>query len=371
MIYIQCFTRSNILNKDLDHTSIKIRQIFIPNFEKVILFDDNKNNIEGIIVIHDTTFGPALGGCRIHYYNRFSLGLDDALSLAQKMTYKNALMSLPFGGGKAVFFSNHNVEKIFYFNVLAKVLNKLSGEYITTDDMGCSVNDMSYLRQFTPYVRGELYQGKQITATSFGLYQSIKATLYSCERKNSLKGIKIIIQGLGKVGFPLCQYLYKENCKLYVDDLDPTLVSKAVKYFNATSISLEKLNKQSVDFFCPCAVGGIINKTLLSKLQVRYIVSGANNPLTNDSLADYLHDKGIVYLPDYLCNAGGVLDIACEGNNYCEQIVFKKVSKIYSWVTSILEQSKLKKQSPLTIANQIVNKKLVKNKLNKKVFHHA
>ena len=339
-------------------SNVQFLELQIPNFKKIICFDNPSTKVQGIIAIHNTLTGPALGGCRFCEYSTFSAGLRDAMSLAQAMTYKNAIMDLNFGGGKTVLFYDKSISKELYYDAFAFVLNQLHGEYLTTDDMGTSVAELAYLKQKTAYVRGELYNQVQIPATSYGVYQAMKATHYFYQKKNSLAGLKVIVQGLGKVGWDLCRYLFDEGCKLYVNDLQSDLVARAISKYGAQAIDLEKNGILSADIFSPCAVGGVLTPSFIQRLNVKYIVSGANNPLSSPEVAVSLSRKNTIYLPDYVCNAGGVLDIACEGEHYSEQYVLQKISKIYSKVLWILHKATLSEKLPVAIANQYVEDRL-------------
>ena len=331
----------------------------IKGFEKVIFFSNEYPPVEGIIAIHSTLHGPALGGCRIYNYPNIAAGVNDVLLLAEAMTYKNTIVDLPFGGGKTIIYKNSKVSKDASLKVFAEVLNYLDGRYFTTDDVGTSIADMDYLRLFSPYVRGILCDGKQINATSYGVYQAIKATIYHKERKEDLQGLKVIIQGLGKVGYPLCRYLFQAGCELYVYDPIKKLVDRAVEEFSAIPIVINSKTRIYADVFCPCALGGVINHKNKNSFDVKYIIGGANNQLSDLSIADYLHNKGITYIPDYLCNSGGVIDIHSE-NDYSEKNVLEKVSIIYKKTIEILRRAELCSQNPLETANQYVHTKLKK-----------
>lgn len=326
----------------------------IKGFENVFSFASQSLNVKGIIAIHNTLKGPALGGLRVYNYPNFQAGMKDVLLLARAMTFKNTLMELPYGGGKAVIFQTDKCNRDNAFEVFAELLNRLNGKYLTTDDVGTSVNDMYHLRKFTNFARGTYCNGKQIPATSYGVYQAIKATFNYYHNLNRLNGIKIVVQGLGKVGYHLCQYLHQEGCKLYVNDKIAELVTEVVQKFDAVPINLDKIDNFQADVFSPCAVGGTINKNLLSKMQVKYIIGGENNPLASQEIEKILLRKGIIYIPDYLSNAGGVIDIVCEGSNYSEEFVLTKVARIYDKTKEILNMAQSANKTPLEISNQYV-----------------
>lgn len=323
-------------------------------YEKVVFFSCSESKVEGIIAIHNTTFGPALGGCRIYTYSNFNEGLNDALMLAKNMSYKNTIFDLPYGGGKTVIFNKENLNKQDILQVLSQVLNYLNGIYLTTDDVGTSVGDIKYLRQFTPYARGEFVEDNmQIPATSYGVYKAIKAILHGYSIDDPPK-IKISIQGLGKVGYNLCKFLYDDGYKLYVSDIKEDLVRQAEKEFQAIAVNTETQLEEMTDIFVPCAMGGVITPHNIFGIKAKYIVGAANNSLTYEYLDNILWEKNIKYFPDYLCNAGGVIDIACEGEFYSEDYVYNSIDAIYKKVLDLVNTSVKSNVSPMSILNHYI-----------------
>ncbi len=341
-------SRMNLTITELDH---------IADYERVIHFEQKSLHIAGIIAIHNTTNGAALGGCRLYNYPNFDAGLDNVLSLAKAMTYKNTIMDLPYGGGKAVIFQNDLIDKKSLFKVFARLLNILEGQYITTDDVGTSVDDMYYLRQYTKFAKGIHSNGKQIPATAYGVYQAIRATLQFYENKDSLTGVKVFVQGLGKVGYTLCEFLKNEKCQLYLYDIDTELTKEAANHFDGTIIDLNTIDELKVDVFCPCALRNSVNENTLSKINMAYIIGGENNPIASTQSYNMMLEKNIIYIPDYLSNAGGVIDIACEDKNYCEHTVFKHVNAIYTKTMTLLQSAKQTNKTPLHIANRYVEER--------------
>lgn len=352
---MQAFSYSSIIQDGIQLSELPS----ISEFEKVLSFTHPTLHISGAIAIHNTVGGPALGGCRIHSYPSFQAGLHDVLSLAQAMTYKNTIMNLPYGGGKTVIFQNNQCDRHSIFKVLAAVLNYLKGQYIVTDDVGTSVEDMYFLRKFTQYAKGIYSNKKQIPATSYGIYQAMKATLNFYQNLNSLEGIKIFVLGLGKVGFQLCNFLHEEGCIIYVYDPIEMLMIKAKREFNAVPLKIDQIKDLEIDILSPCALGGSINESILSKIKPKYIIGGENNPLGTFETLNLLSERGIIYIPDYLSNAGGVIDIACEEQSYSEEYVFAKVSEIFNKTTEILQLAHIENKTPLEVSNQYVQDRLV------------
>lgn len=333
----------------------------INGYERVIHFKHKSPALEGIVAIHRLINGCALGGCRFLNYSSFEAGLEDVLALAKSMTYKNAVMDLPYGGGKAVIFDNAESSRHDILRVFSSVLNELGGQYITTDDVGTSVEDMYYLRKYSKFARGRYWNGRQIPATAYGVYQAIKATLKYHENLDDLCDIKVVIQGLGKVGYSLCEFLYNEKCKLYVNDIDSRIVEKAVQNFEATPINFDETQNLEADVFSPCAFRDSVTESILSKLEIKYIVGGENNPIASSNVENLLEKKNIVYVPDYVANAGGVIDIACEGKNYSKENVYANVGAIYDKTIKILRVAGLENKTPLEISNKYVNDRLKKH----------
>lgn len=326
--------------------------------EQLIKFECSNLGIKGVVAIHSTKLGPALGGCRV--YDELSLkdGIKDAIKLAKAMTYKNAIINLPYGGGKTVIIKN-GVSLNETMRSFSKVLNLLNGDYLTTDDVGTNIKDMNLLKTYSKHVRGSLINDYQIPATSYGVYQSLKAAIYYWQNTNSLKNLKIAVQGLGKVGFSLCKFLHKEGCILYVSDINKELEVLALRQFNATSFKIEDIKELDLDVFSPCALGGVITKDNYSDyLKLKYIIGGANNPISHDFISNALYKNGTIYIPDFLSNAGGVIDIDCENYGYNESNVFKRVEVIYTKTIELLKESSNLKLCPLTIATNYVQKAL-------------
>lgn len=334
-----------------------------PGYERLIFFSHDTLGVEGIIAVHSTLLGYALGGCRLYNYSSFNEGLNDVLLLAKSMSYKNAIIGLPYGGGKAVIFDRENIKKDDALRVLSEVLNHLAGLYYTTDDVGTSVIDIEYIRNFTSYARGEFVEKNvQIPATSYGVYKAIKAATDAYSMNDPSK-IKIFIQGLGKVGYSLCKFLHDDGYDLYVSDLKSELVTKAVEQFRAKAVAPDIHLEHEVDVFVPCAMGGVITPNNVFRIKAGYIIGAANNQLVYEHLDDLLWKRGIKYIPDYLCNAGGVIDIACEGKNYSKDYVYNNVNVIYDKVLDLINISQNTNVSPMRVANQQVADLLKQKKI--------
>lgn len=328
------------------------------DLESLVTFSCNDPKIEGVVAIHNTKYGPAMGGCRV--YDKISLdaGIRDAVKLARAMTYKNTIMNLPYGGGKSVIIK-HGIPLNDVIPYFAKVMNLLNGTYLTTEDVGTNSSDMDFLRKYTKYALGEPIKDQFIPSAAFGLYYAIKATILCFENRQDIKNLKVGVQGLGKVGFNLCQFLYNEGCELYVCDIKKDLEDAACKAFKAKVLKMEEIQMLSLDVFSPCALGDVITDDNYLNFNTKYIIGGANNPLSDDSLSDLLYDKGIIYVPDFLSNAGGVLEVDCENHSfeYNKTNVLNRVKdEVYNKTLEILKKSIELDSPPLQVARDYVHK---------------
>lgn len=290
--------------------------------EKLITF--RSKNTQGIIAIDSTRKGQALGGLRMYNYNSYKDALDDAVRLAKAMTQKNDMVDLPYGGGKSVILSTPNINKKKVLQEFAEILNKLKGEYIAVDDVGTSIDDMEYIRKYSKFARGRYYNGYQIPATSYGVYLIMK-TVAKKRWEDGINNKKVIVEGLGKVGYNLCKLLAKHQCQLYVYDIDK---SKEQELSSELSVQcIKDFQNVESDFFSPCAMSGSINSTNIGYLRTSYIIGGANNQIIDHKIFPELQKRKILWIPDYLSNSGGVIDIYCEDFDYCEDFVFKEIEK--------------------------------------------
>lgn len=319
-----------------------------------------KSEFNAIVSIHNTAFGPAFGGCRIRSYPRLMDAIADAQFLSEAMTYKSTFYDLPYGGGKAVLIGNPTpFQKRTWMTLFGNVLNKLNGLYETADDMGTSIDDMEYLRTITPFARGVYqYDRTQVPATSYGVFLSLKAAAKQVLGVDTLHGVTIAVQGLGKVGWNLCQFLHQDGANIVVSDLNRDRADQAAISFNAKVIAPEQIVTFKCDIFSPCAVGGIITEQIIESMQAKIVVGGANNPLQYEKLAQLMHEKEMIYIPDFVANAGGIIDVFCEGVDYSAEKVFSKVERIYKKTSDLLDAAAVDNKAPLFIAKEMVQTKL-------------
>lgn len=333
------------------------------DYEQVVICQDKASGLKAIIAIHDTTLGPALGGCRMWTYASEEEAIEDALRLARGMTYKNAAAGLNLGGGKTVIigdpFKDKNEEM---FRALGRFIQGLNGRYITAEDVGTTVTDMDLIHEETSYVTGISpafgSSGNPSPVTAYGVYLGIKASALEAYGSDELKGKKISVQGLGNVAYTLCEYLHKDGAELIVTDINENAVKRVVDAFGATAVAPSEIYAQDVDIFAPCALGAIINDATISQLKAKIVAGSANNQLAESRHGQLLHDRGIVYAPDYVINAGGVINVADELYGYNRDRAFKRVETIYDSLTKIYAISKEQDIPTYLAANRLAEDRI-------------
>lgn len=287
------------------------------DFEQIVISDSATDGLTAFIAIHDTSLGPALGGCRMWPYASERDALDDAKRLARGMTYKAAVAGLPLGGGKAVIMADPaNDKSPALWRGFASLVNRLSGRYITAEDVGTTVEDMAELAQHTPYVAGRPEaSGDPSPMTAYGVYRAIRTAVTHKFGESDLKDLGIAVQGLGHVGFNLCRMLHRDGARLTVTDVSKERVVEAVAAFGATVVAPDAIYDAPVDVFAPCALGGVISEQTVHRLRAGVVAGAANNQLADPTMDLALAQRGILYAPDYVINAGGLISIANDALN--------------------------------------------------------
>lgn len=314
------------------------------DYEQLVFCQDEQSGLKAVIAIHDTTLGPALGGTRMWTYESEEDAISDALRLARGMTYKNAAAGLNLGGGKAVIIGDPRKDKNEeMFRALGRFIQGLNGRYITAEDVGTTVQDMDTIYEETNFVTGISAvagsSGNPSPVTAYGCYVGMKAAAKAAFGSDSLEGKTVAVQGVGNVAFALCGYLHEEGAKLIVTDINQEAVERAVTTYGAMAVSTEDIWDADADIFAPCALGAVINDGTIPRLKAKVIAGSANNQLKDPRHGEMLHEKGIIYAPDYVINSGGVINVADELNGYNEERALKKVAKIYQNVEKVLEIS--------------------------------
>lgn len=320
--------------------------------EQVVFCSDRSRKLLAIIAIHNTNRGPSLGGCRMWPYATEQEAIDDVIRLSRGMTYKSALAGLPYGGGKSVIIGNPRQEKTKeLFEALGESVDRLGGRYIIAEDVGTNVFDMEIMLTKTKHVVGTKTGGSDNPSpfTALGVFVGIQAAVKHKLKIDNLSGIKVAVQGLGSVGYKLCEMLHKAGAQLMVNDIDPELNEKAKKEFSAVIVSADEIANIECDVFAPCALGAIINDDTIDRIKAKVIAGAANNQLAQNRHGLALAQRNILYAPDYVINAGGLINVSYEKGGYDASKAEKHVRSIYDTLLEIFHQSD-KDQLPTNIA---------------------
>ncbi len=297
-------------------------QIHEQGHEQVIYCREESCNLRAIIAIHDTTLGPSLGGTRMWDYASEADALKDVLRLSKGMTYKASAAGLNLGGGKAVIMGDPKKDKSeALFRAFGRFVGSLGGRYITAEDVGTSVQDMEWIASETKYVTGITTlrggSGDPSPVTAFGIYKGIQATILEKFGKKHVEGLRVAVQGLGKVGYYLAKHLIQEEkATVFGCDIDKEKIAQAVEDLGVKPVSPEEIFDVDCHIFAPCALGGVINDKTLPKLRCQIVAGGANNQLEESRHGDELMARGILYAPDFVINAGGLINVYCEIDGY-------------------------------------------------------
>jgi leucine dehydrogenase len=318
--------------------------------EQVSYFFDPHSGLRGIVAIHNTVLGPALGGCRMWDYVTEEEAFVDALRLAKGMTYKAAIAGLNLGGGKAVIIGDSKKQKTEnLFRSFGRFVEGLNGRYITAEDVGTSIKDMEYVRMETSYVTGISQalggSGDPSPVTAYGVFIGMKAAIKERLNKTEFSDMKISIQGLGSVGMALCEYLYKAGAQLFVTDLDQMVMGQAVDQFGATPVESSEIYDLDVDVYAPCALGATVNSDTIDKFKCSIIAGAANNQLIESDFGNELKKRKILYAPDYAINAGGLINVSNELEGYNSDRAFSQAEGIYETLSEIFHRSNSEKIS--------------------------
>lgn len=310
--------------------------------EEVIFCHNKEVGLKAIIAIHNTALGPALGGTRMWDYASEEEALIDVLRLSKGMTYKASAAGLNLGGGKAVILGDpkkHKSEGIF--RAFGAYVNSLNGKYITAEDVGTTVHDMEYIFMETPYVTGIPKalggSGDPSPYTAHGTLMGIKAAVKYKLGADSLSGMRVAVQGLGNVGSHLVEYLVKEGAMVTIADIDKDRAKKISLRFNLSVIDPKEIVTSECDVFAPCAMGAVINDQSLPKLKCKIVAGGANNQLAEYRHGDALMEMGILYAPDYVINAGGLMNVFVELEGYSSERSFEKTNQVYDNLINVFQ----------------------------------
>ncbi|MDP3773828.1 MAG: Glu/Leu/Phe/Val dehydrogenase dimerization domain-containing protein [Gemmatimonadales bacterium] len=310
--------------------------------EQLLFCHEPSSGYRGLIAIHNTTLGPALGGTRYWKYASEDEAVIDALRLSKGMTYKAAVAGVNLGGGKSVIMADgKGIDREAIFRAHGRFVESLKGRYITAEDVGTSPPDMDYIKLETDHVVGlQGRSGDPSPVTAHGVYRGIKAAALSKFGSDSLKGKTVAVQGCGHVGYYLCQYLAEEDAKLVVTDIAAEKVKKVVDEFKARAVRPDEIYGVEADIFAPCALGAVVNDRTLAQFKVKVIAGGANNVLAEPRHGDELEKRGILYAPDYVINAGGLMNVNGELEGWSAERAHRKAGEIYDTMLKVFELAK-------------------------------
>lgn len=331
--------------------------------EEVLFCHDKNVGLKAIIAIHNTALGPALGGTRMWNYKSEEEALIDVLRLSKGMTYKAAAAGLNLGGGKAVIIGDPKTQKTEgLFRAFGHFVNSLNGKYITAEDVGTGVQDMEHVYMETPWVTGIPKDfggsGDPSPYTAHGVLMGIKAAASEKFGSDSLKGMRIAVQGLGNVGSNLVKYLVEEGAQITVADIDMNRVKKCVDQFGAKAVNVDEILSVDCDIQAPCAMGAIVNDQTIGQFKCKVIAGGANNQLAEPRHGDQLRELGILYAPDYVINAGGLMNVFVELEGYSPERAFEKTRKVYDNVKKVFEIAKRDNIGTHTAADRVAEERI-------------
>ncbi|MDI1255992.1 MAG: Glu/Leu/Phe/Val dehydrogenase [Flavobacterium sp.] len=335
-------------------------QLSFDNHEQIVFCNDKDTGLKAIIGIHNTVLGPALGGTRMWKYNNEWEALNDVLRLSRGMTYKSAITGLNLGGGKAVIIGDSKIDKTpEMIRKFGEYVNSLSGKYITAEDVGTTTQDMDAIRDVTKFVTGVSESkggsGNPSPVTAYGVYMGMKAAAIYKFGTDKLDGKKVLVQGIGHVGETLVDLLTQEGALVQIADINESRLEDVSKKYGAKIFMGADLYSADVDIYSPCALGATINDETINRIKAKVIAGAANNQLANDKIhGQILRDKGIAYAPDFLINAGGIINVYAEIVGYDKAEAKKRTENIYNTTLEIFgladEKNITTQQAAMTIA---------------------
>ena len=328
--------------------------------EQVVLCQDSASAYRGIIAVHSTTLGPALGGTRFWNYASDDDAIVDALRLARGMTYKNAVAGLNLGGGKSVIIGDNKThDREMIFRAHGRFVESLGGRYITAEDVGTSTADMDYVHMETDYVSGLAGRsGDPSPVTAHGVFRAIQAAAKNLWGADDLSNRTIAVQGCGHVGYYLAKELHETGAKLVVTDIDGERVKRAVADFSARAVPPDEIYSVQADVFAPCALGAIINDKTIPQLRVEIVAGAANNQLLEERHGDALEARNIMYAPDYVANAGGVINVYSELAGWTSARSFRKADEIYDTILKVFEIAKTERIPTYLAADRLAEQRI-------------
>lgn len=351
--------------KDLKKTAPVFGQLSFDNHEQVVFCNDKDTGLKAIIGIHNTVLGPALGGTRMWNYASEWEALNDVLRLSRGMTFKSAVTGLNLGGGKAVIIGDAKTQKTpELMRKFGEFVNGLAGNYITAEDVGMETADMDTVREVTKYVTGisesKGGSGNPSPITAYGVYMGMKAAAKYKFGSEKLDGKSVLVQGIGHVGESLVDHLTKEGANVFISDISQERLEAVKSKYGATIYGGENIFEAEVDIYAPCALGATINDVTIHEIKAQIIAGAANNQLADETVhGKLLKNKGIVYAPDFLINAGGIINVYAELEGYDKNETMRKTENIYNTTLEILKSAESNNitthEAALRVAQQRIN----------------
>jgi len=363
---------SDVINaNDLKKIDPVFGQMSFDDHEQIVFCNDKDTGLKAIIGIHNTVLGPALGGTRMWKYNNEWEALNDVLRLSRGMTFKAAITGLNLGGGKAVIIGDAKTQKTpELMKKFGEFVHSLSGKYITAEDVGMETSDMDLVREVTPYVTGISESkggaGNPSPITAYGVFMGMKAAAKYKFGSDILEDRKIIVQGIGHVGESLVEHLTNEGAKVIISDINQERLQEVSKKYGATIYTGNDIYSEAVDIYAPCALGATINDDTINRIRAKVIAGAANNQLAEEAKhGAILQEKGIVYAPDFLINAGGIINVYAELEGYDKKEIMRKTENIYNTTLEILSNADTNKittnQAALNIAKSRIEARKLEN----------
>lgn len=334
-----------LANSDLAKNPV-IAQMSLHNHEQLLFCNDNATGLKAIIAVHNTVLGPSLGGTRMWNYANEMEALNDVLRLSRGMTYKSSVAGLNLGGGKAVIIGDSTkIKSEALLRRFGKFVNSLGGKYITAEDVAMTSRDMEIIKMETDFVSGLPENmggsGDPSPVTAYGVYVSMKASAKEVWGNDSLSGKKVLVQGIGHVGEVLVSHLTEEGAKVYIHDISEERLKAAAAKYKAEVVSPDKMFDLDIDIYAPCALGATVNDDTLSKLKCKIICGAANNQLADEKKhGDLVGSQGILYAPDFVVNAGGIINVYYELEGYNRERAMTHAEKIYDTTFNLFQLAK-------------------------------
>ncbi|HVN43746.1 MAG TPA: Glu/Leu/Phe/Val dehydrogenase dimerization domain-containing protein [Steroidobacteraceae bacterium] len=353
-----------------DLAGVPAMELFgMPEFdghERVVFGHDASTGLRAIIAIHSTVLGPAAGGCRMWAYPTSAEAVADVLRLSRGMSYKNAMAELPLGGGKAVILGDFRTMKSeALFEAFGRLVDSLGGRYITAEDVGTTTADMASVARVTRYVSGlgaapGEAGGDPAPKTALGVHLGIRAAARFRLGRDDLRGVRVAIQGVGGVGYHLCGLLAADGAELFVADMQPAALQRACTQWKAQAVAVDEVLALDVDVLAPCALGGVLDARSIPRLRARIVAGAANNQLAQGEDGTALQRAGILYAPDYVINAGGIISVSREYHGGSEAQVIADIQGIPARLTEIFEVARRENRTTNAVADQMARERLAR-----------